>query len=422
MDGRSTISLKDVNRLISTRILRDREQKNQIYNCLSGNETELLPTFSLIKVDFNKDSRITKLEFLQAQQYKTIERYITRNYVRYPIYSGWKKRTKIIKKTIKLTNRELENLETNEDELISQFANQIVLSLNDVELLPSWYIKLAYLEEHFENFERLNSQLEEFTASCNKNIAASSQIIKNNKTILDQEKIKLAKITKKFNKTSKKFNKITASKKTAIKYIFTFGIYAYITSNTRKQKYLNKLSSQKRIIETITENINKISNENNEMQNDITNLKKKIEDKKSETTSLINKSLYICGKKQKAITPLPEIVKIDDSFITLKSICGIEQKKIIGCYIIRNKLNNKHYVGQSKDVIRRLKQHFKGTVPNNVIFAEDYYCTPIENRNDLFEVKIISCSTKDELDKTEKQLIEKYDSFNSGYNGTNGNT
>ena len=83
---------------------------------------------------------------------------------------------------------------------------------------------------------------------------------------------------------------------------------------------------------------------------------------------------------------------------------------------------DKYYVGQSKDVLKRLKQHFKGTVPHNIIFAEDYYSSTFGNKEDLFEVKIIPCDTKDELDKTEKNLIEKYDAWRSGYNGTSGNS
>ena len=120
--------------------------------------------------------------------------------------------------------------------------------------------------------------------------------------------------------------------------------------------------------------------------------------------------------------PLQDQYIIDDSFQPLKLLSGFEYKKIIGCYVIHNKEKDKYYVGQSKDILRRLKQHFRGTTPNNIIFAEDYYSSKQENKDDLFEVKIIECSTKDELDRKEKNLIEFYDSWNKGYNGTSGNT
>ena len=101
---------------------------------------------------------------------------------------------------------------------------------------------------------------------------------------------------------------------------------------------------------------------------------------------------------------------------------GLNYEKIIGCYVIHNVENDKYYVGQSKDVIKRItKQHFDGAKVKNIIFAEDYYKSNLENKDDLFEVKIIRCETKDELDRTEMELIEEYDSFNNGYNGTNGN-
>ncbi len=124
----------------------------------------------------------------------------------------------------------------------------------------------------------------------------------------------------------------------------------------------------------------------------------------------------------KEVQPLQCELQEDKAFTLLKKVCGFEYQKIIGCYVIHNRENDKYYVGQSKDIIKRLKQHFKGTIPNNVIFAEDYYSTPVEKREDLFEVKIIPCQTKDELDRTEKKLIEDYNSYLTGYNGTNGNS
>ena len=127
------------------------------------------------------------------------------------------------------------------------------------------------------------------------------------------------------------------------------------------------------------------------------------------------------NRKIQDIKPLNNLVNNDESFVSLKMFSGLEYEKIVGCYIIHNKENDKYYVGQSKDILKRLKQHFKGTVPLNPIFAEDYYNSQYPNKDDLFEVKIIRCNTKDELDNTEKQLISDYDSWKNGYNGTSGN-
>ena len=60
-------------------------------------------------------------------------------------------------------------------------------------------------------------------------------------------------------------------------------------------------------------------------------------------------------------------------------------------------------------------------MPKNIIFAEDYYNSTYENKDDLFEFKIEEIETKDELDNREKELIFEYDAFNTGYNKTSGN-
>ena len=89
--------------------------------------------------------------------------------------------------------------------------------------------------------------------------------------------------------------------------------------------------------------------------------------------------------------------------------------------IIHNIEKDRYYVGQSKDIMRRIKQHFKGTMPNNIIFAEDYYNSQNSDKSNIFEIRIIQLETKDELDKTEAQLIEEYDANVTGYNSTRGN-
>lgn len=60
-------------------------------------------------------------------------------------------------------------------------------------------------------------------------------------------------------------------------------------------------------------------------------------------------------------------------------------------------------------------------MPNNIIFAEDYYNSQNSDKSNIFEIRIIQLETKDELDKTEAQLIEEYDANVTGYNSTRGN-
>ncbi len=113
----------------------------------------------------------------------------------------------------------------------------------------------------------------------------------------------------------------------------------------------------------------------------------------------------------------------ENCFIPLKIFFEKTQEDFIGCYIIKNIMNNKVYVGQSKHVLTRIKQHFdcKTLEPKNPIFIPDCLNLSEEQVKYTFMIAIVNCQTKDELDETEKFLIQKYDSFNKGYNRTAGN-
>ena len=150
MDRRSFISTAIIKRIASA---YNRKKGKRYNNGLiiadeQGNEKERPPQFSLTKVDFNITSRIARIEILQTREYRTIQRYITKNYEKYPIYSEWKIKKKILKKTLKLTNSELELLNVNQDDLIKMFAEEIIIALNNEELFPSWFIEL-YLKREF---------------------------------------------------------------------------------------------------------------------------------------------------------------------------------------------------------------------------------------------------------------------------------
>lgn len=90
-----------------------------------------------------------------------------------------------------------------------------------------------------------------------------------------------------------------------------------------------------------------------------------------------------------------------------------------GIYIFHNLNNNKYYVGQSKNLYKRIfLDHFdyKTGVCKNPNFCDDYNY----NKHDFrFAYKLLN--TKDELDYEEKKYINIFDSFNFGYNKTSGN-
>lgn len=419
---RNFISITSVKRIASS---YNRIKKEQYYDNIlkeqGGSEKEKPPFYRIEKVDFNSSSRVTHVEILQSQQYRTIQKYITRNYEKYPIFSDWKTKEKIIKKTIKLTNAELESLNNNEDDLIKQFAEDIIISLDNEDLFPSWFIKSFLKKQANENLKILNSSLKEFSNNKNQEIFSLNTEIDCLKKEIDNYNICLSKFQKKKDKKIAKIARIENSKSNGFKIIFSFGLFYYFSSQKRKEKIKSSLLNIEREICVLNQKI--LENEENIDKNDILikNCVFSIREKEKEIQIKKQNVKKEYNKNVSEIVPLPCEIDKDENFKPLKQFCGLEYEKIIGVYVIHNKENNKYYVGQSKDVLKRLKQHFNGTIPKNSIFFEDYYSSNEEKREDLFEVKIIICSTKDELDSLEKKLISDYDSWNNGYNKTSGN-
>lgn len=422
MSRRVLISKATINKIVASQRRRQREEeKNELIQSQGGNEKEKTPTYHLEKVDFNTETRITKIEFCQTQEYRTIERYVTQNYVKYPIYSEWKVKHKKIHKTIKLTNAVLESLNVNSDELIRLFARDIIISLNREDLYPSWFL-LYYLREEVKR--EIQEIDDEFSLIEEKIIACINQQQDNikcaNNNIKELE-IKISKQESKKKKLEQVIENINAHGNVMPKVICTFGLWLLWNSQKRKEKIEKKLLTIKSIIEELNTEKKRQQDSICGTNNLIDCYKKDLQnaDEKAYNLKVQAKTQY--DQKCSQVIPLENTIKEDSGFIPISSFGGLEYEKIIGCYIIHNKEKDKYYVGQSKDVLRRLKQHFKGSVPNNPIFAEDYYTSQYNPRDNLFEAKIIRCEIKDELDRLEKQLISDYDAWQSGYNGTSGN-
>ena len=91
-------------------------------------------------------------------------------------------------------------------------------------------------------------------------------------------------------------------------------------------------------------------------------------------------------------------------------------QSIPGVYIIHNQTKNKYYVGQAKDISQRVGKHFTGRGGNPDVYY-DY------RNGDSFSVDVIPLagSGYDSLDRLEKDMIKKYNSYENGYNKTRGN-
>lgn len=90
-----------------------------------------------------------------------------------------------------------------------------------------------------------------------------------------------------------------------------------------------------------------------------------------------------------------------------------------GIYAIRNKINGKHYVGQSIDIKNRWIQHRSRLRCGN---HENYHLQNAYNMysEDNFEYLVLEECDVCQLDEKEKFYIEKYNSYNDGYNQDKG--
>ena len=420
------ISATQIGRLASAfSAARKAKEREQLINEQNGVPTKQDPVYEISSFDFNPQTRVCHVGFLETTKYRKIERYVTQNYVRYPIYGDWKTKTKNIKKTLKLTNEALEHLSFDQDELVSSFSYEIVSKIDNEDFYPSWFILKTLQNE-------MKYEIDECKRDCKISVEKANNTISSNKEIINSLDIKIAANNKQINKQKKKIERLqkriaSASKKKhfVLFSILTLGIYAAFHS----QSHITRLNIKLEKVSGILSNL-EYTNESHSSEikrREKANVKqdekiKEFEKQRDLKISSIKEHYYAEMDEIEALPMNAESVT-DGGFISLKRFVGITKEKIIGCYVIRNKENGKCYVGQSKDVFKRITQgHFTGTKVKNIIFAEDYYAVPEDKRDDVFEVKIIRCNTKDELDRTERELIEAYDAYGNGYNGTSGNS
>lgn len=348
--------------------------------------------FKITDIEFDLKTRKLKINIIQTTIYKTIERYVQRNYVKKPIYSKSKEKTKKIIKILILKNNDIDELINNSDQLILKMSFEIIsyLIINFESIyIPYWYKKIVIIEEKRLLLKQLNEDIFSLKKEVNYLNELLINILKSSKNSIKNKKV--FRLEKKYNKL--KYNKDNK------KFIVINKSLIQIEDTKQKYDYLkNELNNIKYIFN------------NNNLNSEIDNLSKDIKIKIEDHYKNREYELIEYNDKE---TP-------SEVFIPLVDIYALSSDKIIGCYIIRNIENNKVYVGQSKDILKRIKSHFNGTVPKNIIFSEDYYTTSFD-KNNLFEICIIDLGEKGQLDDYEKALISKYNSFKNGYNRTSGN-
>lgn len=85
-----------------------------------------------------------------------------------------------------------------------------------------------------------------------------------------------------------------------------------------------------------------------------------------------------------------------------------------GIYKITNTINNKSYIGKSKNILMRIKNHIENC--SNMELLNDIIKYGIEN----FTFQILELYRNGKLNKSEYYYIKLYDTINNGYNVYNG--
>lgn len=91
-----------------------------------------------------------------------------------------------------------------------------------------------------------------------------------------------------------------------------------------------------------------------------------------------------------------------------------------GIYKITNKINNKSYIGISRNVYQRVKYHMEHYKENAVNQDKQLYWAMNEFGIKNFTISILEYCSYEELAEKEIFYIKKYDSFKHGYNNTIG--
>lgn len=346
--------------------------------------------------ELNYDGKTNVLTFkvIKTTRKPKITRYVQQNYIRTPIYGELSERQKIIKqynKAIwieKFLEEEIININEISDEIKEKICGYLVNFL-DHEFIPSWLQKIYDIRKIENKILALNIEI-------------NGQKEEVNKT---KDELTLTNISL---EEARKMPTVSNSKGYLISAIILIPI---LIGLIMLFFYTNERTAQF--------NRDEISRLENEQQKEI----KKLEKLENDLTHVVNSNSKKIALLENELDKIEQTTyerkfsKNTDGYLDLRNEIKFSHRDVIkGVYLIWNKTKDKYYVGQSKDINKRVfSQHFSVDGPKNHLFFKDW------NDNDEFLVKIIPCSTKDELDKLEKEYIEKYDSFKNGYNNTGGN-
>lgn len=357
-------------------------------------------------LEYDVDSQYFSLEIKHRSEQRKITSYVQRDYQKFPVYGDVKIREKVIKKI----NRKINPIKFLEEEITKIIPNKDLTSkILDYMTITTGYTPVWLLQAH--KIEKLNQKITQ-----ERNEISNHQMLINalDKEIYNQINQIENNIYEYENVT---LNLPTQKSSTNIFILFIILSFLLIGLILFATIYISESAAQN--------NINLIKYAEEEIEENQEHLKKLEENlpkaklKYQIIISKIQEKIQIHLEEIDDVSIQSHHQSVDDhGFFDLRIDANRTFKnEFIGVYIIWNKTKNKYYVGQSKNVYKRLfKSHFSNGDVKNITFAKDWF------NEDEFFYKTFSCDTKDELDTLEKEYIEMYDSFKNGYNKTGGNS
>lgn len=92
-----------------------------------------------------------------------------------------------------------------------------------------------------------------------------------------------------------------------------------------------------------------------------------------------------------------------------------------GIYLIKNKINNKSYIGQSVNIKKRWREHiFAANHPEYKDHKDPIHLAIAKYGKENFDFTILEECPKEQLNEKEIYWIDKYNTYQKGYNATIG--
>lgn len=331
-------------------------------------------------ISYDQNTNILTFKLIKITAKSKIVRYVTKDYVRIPIYGDVSQRTKsLINFSSKINPYRFAEEIINKYPDLSSFHKRVICSY--INVYPRWMQVIDKTEIINLNIQELNSKKRNFLSE-KKNYS--------------------------FKREDYPENYCNFKLRLGLAFI-TFGL-SFIGYRTKAKTEQNRITNienkkwnlnHKENVDLYNDNLkNEIIYFNISIDNKIFNLKEQLDN------LLIDDSLNFDNEDDFLL--ITECFKKNLDFL----------KARYGVYIIWNKTKNKYYVGQSKDLYKRIfTQHFsyKDCDVKNPKFIRDY------DAGDEFYLRWEFCNTKDELNNLERDYINLYDSFENGYNDTGGN-